>query len=205
MEIKHLEQFIIIPTLSTLQIYSESAKDLLVLTYELYNKEGITLHHEGSNAYGIYGMTGISHTMLWYEHLRKDTRLVYLMTSHFKAPHEQHNDRLVWDLRYSTAMMALHYYFEKAFQQRSKTPQDLYKTIQDHHPNPKMVYTPHIEIPKEEPTHQPYQTPNPESVELIESLEQAKSEAETALEKQEPAKPKPRRMTTSKANTRKTP
>ena len=171
---KYLSQFIIVPVLSSLQIYNEFAKDLMLYTIKQENKEGFNLLNLTKNGFGIYALSGIAHTKVWYDFIRKEHPMIVKLSQKYAAPKEQPNERLVYDLNYATAMMGLHYHYSKAFKHRdSYNEVDLYQAYFKHHPNPNRCLNMEEQVVVELPVDN-YTSPN--NPELIEELKKSESE-----------------------------
>ena len=109
----NIEQFkknIVTPALSLLQLYSDDALELLVFTCAVESNGGMYVHQVGGPALGIYQMEPNTHTDIWINHIHHSPTLVNLLSLNFNCGAIPSPDRLIYDLRYATAMARIHYY-----------------------------------------------------------------------------------------------
>lgn len=111
----HLRQYIIQPTLNRLNLYSEDAEELLVFTCAVESDGGKYLVQIGGGpALGIYQCEPATHHDIWINFVRHKLDVQLMMGTHFGGINSNDHDRLVYDLRYATAIARLHYLRVKA-------------------------------------------------------------------------------------------
>lgn len=113
----NIEQFrenLIKPVLSSLQMYSKDAEELLVFTCAAESHGGTYLKQINGPALGIFQCEPQTHNDIWYNFLRHRTSLVTLLSLNFNInPGQLDPARLVYDLNYATVIARLHYRREK--------------------------------------------------------------------------------------------
>ena len=131
-----LRELIIVPVLNDLQMYSKSAEELLVFTCAVESDGGTFLKQVKGPALGIYQMEPATHTDIWQNFIRYRTNIVTIMSLMFQAPSIPKSERLIYDLRYATAMARLHY---RRFNERlpnEKDPKALYAYYKKYYNTP---------------------------------------------------------------------
>lgn len=106
------EQFrtlVVRPVLNTLQAWSEEAEELLMFTAALESDCGTYLAQIKGPALGVYQCEPGTHTDIWRNFLLNNSRLSLLMSMHFSCPIIPMEERLVYDLKYATAIARIHY------------------------------------------------------------------------------------------------
>src|SRR5690606_25580496 len=106
---KQLRELIIKPALDALQLYSSSAEELLVFTCATESLGGHFLHQVKGPALGIYQMEPATYNDLWQRFISRNSRLTTLLAMHFNCPLIPPEERLIYDLRFATAMSRIHY------------------------------------------------------------------------------------------------
>lgn len=104
-----LKTLVITPVLSKLQLFSDSAVNLLLFTCAAESKGGTYLKQIKGQALGIYQMEPLTHNDIWQNYLRHRPVLLNLLGMHFNVIRMENEDRLITDLAYSTAMARIHY------------------------------------------------------------------------------------------------
>ena len=104
-----LRELIIKPALLDLVLYSEDAVELLIFTCAIESDGGSFLKQIKGPALGIYQMEPATYNDLWVNFIahRNDIKLQLLHS--FEALRMPPEDRLIYDLRYATAMARIHY------------------------------------------------------------------------------------------------
>lgn len=98
------------PTLTDLLMYSDKAMHLMAFTLANESDGGTFLRQIHGPALGIYQMEPKTYTDIWENFIAKKPNIALIMTHQFQAPVMQSEDRLIYDLRYATAMTRLFYY-----------------------------------------------------------------------------------------------
>lgn len=105
-----LRQYIIQPTLDKLQEFSHNAAEMLVFTCAAESDGGTFLHQIKGNALGIYQCEPATHQDIWTNYLCRNSKLMMLMALHLDVqPSPNNHERLIYDLRYATAIARFHY------------------------------------------------------------------------------------------------
>lgn len=106
-----LRKYVIRPTLKYLDLWSESAEDLLMGTSAQESQLGTYLHQLGNGpALGIYQMEPATQKDIWENFLayRPDLKKKISDISAIKFMYEGDN-QMMWNLAYATAMCRIHY------------------------------------------------------------------------------------------------
>lgn len=97
------------PCLTDLLLCSDKAIQLMAFTMANESQAGRFLRQIQGPALGIYQMEPRTYNDLWENYISKKMNLVMILTHHFNAPVMQPEERLIYDLRYATAMTRLYY------------------------------------------------------------------------------------------------
>lgn len=106
---KQLRSLIIVPALSDLQCYSKEAEELLVFTCAAESNGGTYLKQINGPALGIYQCEPETHTDIWINFIHHRSRTAILLQQKFNVVRSAEHERLIYDLRYATAMARCHY------------------------------------------------------------------------------------------------
>jgi hypothetical protein len=106
---KQFRELIIQPTLNALQLYSDDAEELLIFTMATESLGGTYIKQVKGPALGVYQCEPATHQDLWVNFIFNRLPILTLMTMHFHTPRVPNPDRLIYDLRYATAIARLHY------------------------------------------------------------------------------------------------
>ncbi len=109
LDVTQLRQFIIVPALNLLQMYSKPAEELLVFTCATESKGGTYIKQVGGPALGVYQMEPKTYMDIWNNYITRRTNLMVMLAHNFKANRMDEADRMIWDLMYSTAMARIFY------------------------------------------------------------------------------------------------
>lgn len=102
-----LARYVIRPTCEVLGMWSAGVERLLLVTAQQESHMGRYLHQVDGPALGIYQCEPATHADLWTNFLSSHaTGMHALARMGYKAPEA---DRMVWDLRYATAIARLQY------------------------------------------------------------------------------------------------
>lgn len=106
---KQLRELIIKPALSKLQMYNTDAEELLVFTCATESLGGKYLQQVNGPALGIYQMEPDTYTDIWENYIKNRGALLNMLTLNFDVARIPLPERMVYDLRFATAMARLHY------------------------------------------------------------------------------------------------
>jgi len=104
-----LREMIIKPALQDLSMYSEGAVDLMMFTCAVESDGGTYFHQLNGPALGIYQMEPETYNDIWQNYIKHNSRILMIMLSNFDCHGMPSEDRMVYDLRFATAMCRLHY------------------------------------------------------------------------------------------------
>jgi hypothetical protein len=109
MDAEQLKTLVIMPTLRDLVLYSDEAIQLLLFTCANESLGGSFLKQVSGPALGIYQMEPETYNDIWqnYINFKSDLRLKF--THAFDIYRMPPEDRLIYDLRFATAMTRIHY------------------------------------------------------------------------------------------------
>lgn len=105
----HLRELIIKPVLKDLVLYSEDAEELILYTYTIQNPKETFLKHNNDKTLGIYLMSPKIYNDLWQNYIYSHMQFLLLLTSNFDCIRMPSEERLIYDLRFATAMTRLFY------------------------------------------------------------------------------------------------
>ena len=104
-----LTELIIKPTLIDLVEFSENALTLMVFTCAVESQGGYYLKQIKGPALGIYQMEPETYNDIWQNYIKHNGSLLMRLLSNFEVNFMPNEDRLIYDLRYATAMTRIHY------------------------------------------------------------------------------------------------
>lgn len=107
--VQQLTDLIIKPAIAEIQLYSEDAIELLLFTCANESDGGTYLHQIGGPALGIYQMEPATYNDIWENWIKNNKSLCLQLLHLFDAPVMPPEDRLVYDIRFATAMARIHY------------------------------------------------------------------------------------------------
>jgi hypothetical protein len=107
--VQQLKELIIKPALIDLIMFSEDAMQLLVFTCSVESLGGTYLKQIKGPALGIYQMEPENYNDIWQNYIKNKNNLSLLLATNFDCSRMPHEDRLVYDLRFATAMTRIHY------------------------------------------------------------------------------------------------
>jgi hypothetical protein len=102
-------ELIIKPALNDLVLYSPEAEELLVFTCAVESLGGSYLKQVKGPALGIYQMEPRTYNDIWQNFIMKHSSLMMKLHSSFNLVFIPPEDRLVYDLRFATAIARIHY------------------------------------------------------------------------------------------------
>jgi hypothetical protein len=106
---KQLRELIIKPALDCLQMYSDSAEELLVFTCACESLGGTYLKQVKGPALGIYQMEPATYTDIWENYIKNQGHVLNLLSINFDVHKLPLPERMIYDLKFATAMARLHY------------------------------------------------------------------------------------------------
>jgi len=107
--VSQLREFVIKPALLDLTMYSEDAEELLVFTCATESNGCSFIKQVNGPALGIYQMEPATYNDIWQNYIMKKGSLVMQMSTNFNAHRMPDEQRLIYDLRFASAMCRLHY------------------------------------------------------------------------------------------------
>lgn len=110
LNVEQLENLIIEPTLSKLNMYSKFAKELLLFTCATETLGGTYIKQVNGVALGIYQIEPATHTDIWENYIKYRPIIVQQLGLHFNCVRQPEPSRLMYDLQYSTIMARLQYF-----------------------------------------------------------------------------------------------
>ena len=103
------QELIISPSLSKLQLFSDSAANLLAFTCAAESRGGTYLKQIKGPALGIYQMEPATYNDIWRNYIFNRADYMQILGLNFNAFRMPEEDRMIYDLHYATAMARLHY------------------------------------------------------------------------------------------------
>lgn len=107
--VEQLRELVIKPTLTDMVMYSEDAMELLVFTCAVESEGGTYLKQIHGPALGIYQMEPETYNDIWANFLKGNNSILLRLISNFGIVNMPSEDRMIYDLRFATAMVRLHY------------------------------------------------------------------------------------------------
>lgn len=129
--VHQLRELIIKPALENLVMLSDDAVELLVFTCAVESMGGTFLKQITGTALGIYQMEPDTYNDLWFNYIQKKPSIMLKLVTNFEVSRVPDEYRLIYDLRYATAMARIHYARVPARLPLSNNPQhiwDYYKS-----------------------------------------------------------------------------
>lgn len=108
-DVKQFKDFIITPTLSMLQKFSDDAVELLLFTCAAESNGGTFVHQVGGSALGVYQMEPATHQDIWTNYIYSAGPLSTIINLNFNINGKIDAGRMIYDLQYATIMARLHY------------------------------------------------------------------------------------------------
>jgi hypothetical protein len=107
--VHQLRELIIKPALEDLQMLSDDAVELLVFTCAVESMGGSYLKQMNGPALGIYQMEPNTYYDIWQSYLIGKASLYMKLHVNFEVHRVPDSYRLIYDLRFATAMARIHY------------------------------------------------------------------------------------------------
>lgn len=108
-KVDQLREFIIKPALHDLVMFCDDAMELLVFTCAVESDGGSYLKQVKGPALGIYQMEPATYNDIWQNYLKGNSSLLLRLLSNFGIHYMPSEDRLIYDLKFATAMSRLFY------------------------------------------------------------------------------------------------
>ncbi len=109
LNVNQFRELIVKSSLNDLLLYSKEAEELLVFTCAVESLGGTYLQEINGPALGIYQMEPQTHNDIWQNYIYHNGSLTLRLFSNFDIGSMPSESRLIYDLRYATAMARLHY------------------------------------------------------------------------------------------------
>ncbi len=109
MNVAQLKDCIIKPALTDLNLFSNDAMELLVFTCANESDGGTYIKQINGPALGIYQMEPKTYNDIWQNYILKKNNLCLQLLHNFDAARIPSEDRLIYDLRFATAMTRIYY------------------------------------------------------------------------------------------------
>lgn len=109
MDSEQLKSLVIKPAIADLLLYSDEAVALLLFTCANESLGGSFIKQVSGPALGIYQMEPKTYNDIWQNYINNRNDLKLQMLHCFDAPRMPSEDRLIYDLRFATAMARIHY------------------------------------------------------------------------------------------------
>jgi hypothetical protein len=104
-----LRTLIIKPALEDLVMYSDQAAELLIFTCANESNGGTFIKQVSGPALGIYQMEPKTYNDIWQNYIMKNSSILLRFIHGFNINQMPSEDRLIYDLRFATAMARVHY------------------------------------------------------------------------------------------------
>lgn len=130
---QQLRELIIRPALQDMVMWSEQAEELLIFTCAVESDGGSYLKQVKGPALGIYQMEPKTYNDIWQNYIMYKPNLGMILGHNFDAFRMPSEDRLIYDLRFATAMARLHYYRVSAMLPAHDDIQDIWDYYRSHY------------------------------------------------------------------------
>lgn len=108
--VQQLRELIIKPALEDLIMLSDDAVELLVFTCIIESGCGTFLKQKNGSALGIYQMEPATYYDIWENYIAYKSNLLMRLVMNFQVQRTPDEYRLIYDLRFATAMARIHYF-----------------------------------------------------------------------------------------------
>ena len=109
LNITQFRELIVKSSLTDLLVYSQDAEELLIFTCAVESLGGTYIHQVNGPALGIYQMEPRTHNDIWQNFILTDNKLGLRLFNNFDVNRMPSEARLIYDLRYATAITRLFY------------------------------------------------------------------------------------------------
>lgn len=107
--INQFRESIVQSTLKDLLMYAPESEELIVFTCAAESLGGTYIRQVDGPALGIYQMEPETYTDIWQNFIKQQGGLCMMMFSCFHISYMPSPERMIYDLRFATAMARLHY------------------------------------------------------------------------------------------------
>lgn len=104
-----LRTLVIKPALMDLVMFSEEALELLTFTCATESQGGTYLKQIKGPALGIFQMEPATYNDIWQNYINNHNDIKLKLLHNFNAPVMPDEERMIYDLRFATAMARIHY------------------------------------------------------------------------------------------------
>lgn len=109
LDLVQFRELVIKPALMDLQLYSPEAMELLIFTCAVESNGGQYLKQINGPALGIYQMEPVTYNDIWANYINYKGKYALILSSNFDAMRMPSEDRMIYDLRFATAMARMFY------------------------------------------------------------------------------------------------
>ena len=109
LNITQFRELIVKSSLLDLHMYSVDAEELMVFTCAVESLGGTYLKQVSGPALGIYQMEPVTYNDIWQNYILFQNDLKLKLLHSFDASRMPSEERLIYDLRFATAMARIHY------------------------------------------------------------------------------------------------
>lgn len=137
LNITQFRESIVKSTLNDLLMYSLDAEELLVFTCAIESLGGTYIRQTNGPALGIYQMEPEAYDDIWMSYLIKEDNLRMRLVTNFNISSIPSPDRMIYDMRFSTAMARLFYSRIKASLPKADDVNAIWDYYKIHYNTPK--------------------------------------------------------------------
>jgi len=109
LNVNQFRELIVKSSLNDLLLYSKEAEELMVFTCAVESLGGTYIHQVNGPALGIYQMEPATYNDIWQNYIYHNGPLTLRLFANFDISSMPSESRLIYDLRYATAMTRLFY------------------------------------------------------------------------------------------------
>ena len=109
LNINQFRELIVKSSLNDLLLYSKDAEELMIFTCAVESLGGTYIRQVKGPALGIYQMEPTTHNDIWQNYIHGQAPLCMRLFSNFDIVRTPSESRLIYDLRYATAMTRIFY------------------------------------------------------------------------------------------------
>jgi len=106
---QQFRELIVRPALIDLVQHTNEAEELLMFTCAVESGGGTWLKQTKGPALGVYQMEPKTYNDIWQNFIKNKHSIAMILLSNFGCTFMPSEDRIVYDLRFATAMVRLHY------------------------------------------------------------------------------------------------
>lgn len=128
-----LRSLIIKPVLLDLMAYSDDAAELLMFTCATESDGGTYIKQIEGPALGIFQMEPATYNDIWQNYINFRDHLKLKLLHSFDAPRMPDEERMIYDLRFATAMARIHYLRVKETLPKANDIQGLFDYYKAHY------------------------------------------------------------------------